>query len=145
MDWIKSLLITDETMKKGILRTKLIKIEETRKRELVRCTRCSAAIMEDQITWLVLSNTNGDYYPQDKFPGDHQTQGAFPFGRICAFMQLHEQDKSNNVDHIIIDSANKTATCQHCEAVLRGNENVPDNIFISMSEAFIGEHKNCPK
>jgi len=54
----------------------------------IRCTRCNEVLNPKKVVWKELSNTDNKYY--DDCPGDHVSQGGFPFGSACAKTQTKE-------------------------------------------------------
>lgn len=53
-----------------------------------KCTRCNRPLTGvRKPVWLELSNTNGQYYGEGRFPEGHVSQGGFPFGEACAMSQ----------------------------------------------------------
>jgi len=60
--------------------------------EIIRCERCGEILQPERVMWLELSNTDGRYY-YCGFPIGHLSQGSFPFGVICAQIQILEQDE----------------------------------------------------
>ncbi len=62
---------------------------------IIRCERCGRILDPKKAVWLELSNTDGYYY-KDLIEG-HVSQGAFPFGPVCAKDEL-EISKIANED-----------------------------------------------
>ena len=61
--------------------------------QVIRCERCNEKLNPKTTVWLELSMTDGKYYPSDKFPEGHESQGGFSFGRACAKTQLKETNE----------------------------------------------------
>ena len=60
---------------------------------VIRCEKCNEKLNPKTAVWLELSMTDGKYYPSDKFPEGHESQGGFSFGRACAKTQLKETNE----------------------------------------------------
>lgn len=70
-----------------------MKNSENKKSERIFCQRCNQVLHPNRITWLELSNTDGNYY--NEVPSGHTSQGAFPFGSACGKAQLKGKEISN--------------------------------------------------
>jgi hypothetical protein len=55
----------------------------------IRCERCNEKINPKKTIWLELSIDDGNYYLPKDFPKNHNSQGAFPFGKACSKTQLN--------------------------------------------------------
>ena len=60
---------------------------------VIRCEKCNEKLNPKTAVWLELSMTDGKYYPSDKFPEGHESQGGFSFGKACAKTQLKETNE----------------------------------------------------
>lgn len=58
--------------------------------QIIRCERCNEKLNPKTAVWLELSMTDGNYYLPSKFPNEHESQGAFSFGKACANAELKE-------------------------------------------------------
>lgn len=54
----------------------------------VKCEKCGEILDGNNVKYLELSNTDGNYY--ETIPKGHISQGLFPFGTACATTQLRE-------------------------------------------------------
>ena len=61
--------------------------------QIIRCERCGEILKPETVVWLELSITDGKYYPVNKFPEGHKSQGGFSFGKACAKIELKEINK----------------------------------------------------
>jgi hypothetical protein len=59
-------------------------------KEIIRCERCNEILKPDLIVWLELSITDNNYYTENTFPKNHESQGYFPFGKTCAKKEMNK-------------------------------------------------------
>lgn len=62
--------------------------ETTMKNEVIKCEKCGEVLKANKVKWLELSSTDGNYYVT--IPKDHESQGYFSFGTVCATKQINE-------------------------------------------------------
>ena len=88
----------------------------------IKCEQCGEILKEKNIVWMELSITDGNYHKPENFPKDHESQGLFAFGSVCA---------KNVMKAITILIATFTLSCT-------GLKNIPERIgIVNLPESVI--------